>query len=668
MMELRNVEADLYRFRTRVLVASIAVAVCFGLVASRLVYLQVVRHEDLREQAENNRTAIIPVVPNRGLILDRNGLVLANNYSAYTLEVTPAKVANLEQTLDELAQVLDISARDRRRFKKLREESKSFESLPLRTRLNDEEVAKFAAQRYRFPGVDIKARLFRNYPYGELASHVIGYIGRINQSEKKAMEDWPDEKHTNYRGTEYIGKLGIEQSFETQLHGITGVDSMETSAGGRATRRLASSPATPGNTVKLSIDIKLQHLVEELFGERRGALVALDPKTGEVLAFVSKPTFDPNLFVEGIDSESWQALNESPNKPLLNRALRGTYPPGSTYKPFMALAALEGGFRTPEQSIADPGFFMFGNHRFRDDKEGGHGMVNMYKSIVESCDTYYYLLANDMGVDTIHAAMQRFGFGDLTGIDIHGEVRGLLPSTDWKRRAYKRPDQQKWYAGETISLGIGQGYNNFTMLQLASATATLANQGVKMKPHLVKEVVDIMTHAPTTTSQESVGTTVAKPENIAVINKALMGVNIEGTGAAAFRHAPYTSGGKTGTAQVIQIKQNEKYVASKLEERFRDHALFMAFAPAEEPKIALAMIVENAGFGGQNAAPIARRVFDFWLLNQYPSEQDIAAVQKAQAPTPIGTPRSVADLPWPPGSPAAVLPVKAASAAAVSRR
>ena len=669
MMELRNVEADLYRFRARVLVASIAVLVCFGLVAARLVYLQVVRHEDLREQAENNRTAIVPVVPNRGLILDRNGVVLASNYSAYTLEVTPAKVANLEQTLDELAQVLDISARDRRRFKKLREESKSFESLPLRTRLNDEEVAKFAAQRYRFPGVDIKARLFRNYPYGELASHVIGYIGRINQSEKKAMEDWPDEDHTNYRGTEYIGKLGVEQSFETQLHGITGVDSMETSAGGRATRRLASSPATPGNTVKLSIDIKLQHLVEELFGARRGALVALDPKTGEVLAFVSKPTFDPNLFVEGIDSESWQALNESPDKPLLNRALRGTYPPGSTYKPFMALAALEGGFRTPEQSIADPGFFMFGNHRFRDDKEGGHGMVNMYSSIVQSCDTYYYMLANDMGVDTIHDQMQRFGFGELTGIDIHGEVRGLLPSTDWKRRAYKRPDQQKWYAGETISLGIGQGYNNFTMLQLASATATLANNGVKMKPHLVKEVVDIMTHTPTTTTRESMGAAIAKPENIAVITKALVGVNIEGTGTSAFRGAPYTSAGKTGTAQVVQIKQNEKYVASKMEERFRDHALYMAFAPAENPKIALAMIVENAGFGGQNSAPIARRVFDFWLLNQYPSAQDIAAVQKAQAPTPIGTPRSVAELPWPPGSPAlAPLPDKAASATAISRR
>lgn len=666
MTELRNVEADLSRFRSRVWVAIVAVLCCFALVATRLVYLQVVRHTDLSEQAENNRTAIVPVVPNRGLILDRNDIALATNYSAYTLEVTPSKIENLEQTIDELSQVMEITARDRRRFKKLRDESKSFESLPLRTRLNDEEVAKFAAQRYRFPGVEIKARLFRNYPYGELASHVIGYIGRINQAEKKTMEDWPDETQANYRGTEYIGKLGIEQSFETQLHGITGVDSVETSAGGRAMRKLASSHATPGNTVKLSIDIKLQHLVEELFGQRRGALVALEPKTGEILAFVSKPTFDPNLFVEGIDSDSWQALNTSPDKPLLNRALRGTYPPGSTYKPFMALAALEAGIRKPEQSIYDPGFFMFGNHRFRDDKEGGHGTVNMYTSIVHSCDTYYYILANDMGVDGIHARLQGFGFGELTGIDIFGEVRGLLPSTAWKRRAYKRPDQQKWYAGETISLGIGQGYNNFTMLQLASATATLANNGVKMKPHLVKEVMDIMTREPTTTTHESVGEVIAKPQNIAVIKNALVGVNIEGTGAAAFRGAPYTSGGKTGTAQVVQIKANEKYVASKMDERHRDHALFMAFAPAEEPKIALAIIVENAGFGAQNSAPIARRVFDYWLLNQYPSEQDIAAVQKAQATAPIGKPRTVAELPWPPGAPlSVVLPEGAASAVAV---
>ena len=500
MTELRNVEADLARFRARVLVASVLVVGCLLLLASRLVYLQVFRHEDLKEQAENNRTAIVPIVPNRGLILDRNGIVLATNYSAYTLEITPSKVPSTEQTIDALAGVVDITARDRRRFKKLMEESRSFESLPIRTRMSDEEVAKFAAQRYRFPGVEIKARLFRTYPYGELASHVIGYIGRINQAEKKAMEDWPDEEQTNYKGTDYIGKLGVEQSFEAQLHGTTGVDSVETSARGRPMRKLASSPSSPGNTVTLGIDIKLQKMVEDLFGERRGALVALDPKTGEILAFVSKPTFDPNLFVEGIDSESWQSLNESPDKPLLNRALRGTYPPGSTYKPFMALAALETGSRTPEQSISDPGFFMLGGHRFRDDKEGGHGTVNMYRSIVQSCDTYYYILANDMGVDLIHGQMHRFGFGDLTGIDIFGEVRGLLPSTAWKRKAYKRADQQKWYAGETISLGIGQGYNNFTMLQLASATATLANFGVKMKPHLVRQVTDIMTRAPTSTN------------------------------------------------------------------------------------------------------------------------------------------------------------------------
>ena len=665
MMEMRNVEADLFRFRERVVAATLLVLICFVLLAARLVYLQVVRHGDLQEQAENNRTAIVPIVPNRGLILDRNGIVLASNYSAYTLEITPSKVAHLEQTIDELSQVIDITSRDRRRFKKLLDESKNFESIPLRTRLNDEEVAKFVAQRYRFAGVDIKARLFRSYPFGELASHVIGYIGRINTLEKERLDDSDDQ--ANYRGTDYIGKLGIEQSFEAQLHGITGVDSVETSAGGRAMRRLASNPSTPGNTVKLSIDIKLQHLVEELFGPRRGALVAMDPKTGEILAFVSKPTFDPNAFVEGIDSDSWQALNESPDKPLLNRALRGTYPPGSTYKPFMALAALETGARTPQQAISDPGYFWFGNHQFRDDKEGGHGTVDMYRSIVQSCDTYYYQLANDLGVDTIHDQMKRFGFGELTGIDIFGEVRGLLPSTQWKQKAYKRPDQQKWYAGETISLGIGQGYNNFTMLQLASATSTLANNGVKMKPHLVKDVVDILTHASNSTTHQAMGEMIAKPENIAIIKAALVGVNIEGTSATSFRGAPYTSAGKTGTAQVVQIKQNEKYVASKMEERFRDHALFMAFAPAEDPKIALAMVVENAGFGAQNSAPIARRVFDFWLLNQYPSVEDIAAVQKAQAPSPIGKPRSLAELPWPPGALAsASAPIKAS--ASVSRR
>jgi penicillin-binding protein 2 len=670
MTELRNVEADLSRFRSRVLVASLVVICCLIVLLIRLGYLQIIRHADLAEQAENNRTAIVPIVPNRGLILDRNGVVLATNYSAYTLEITPSKVENLEQTIDALSAVLDITARDRRRFKKVMEESKNFESLPIRSRLTDEEVAKFAAQRFRFPGVEVKARLFRNYPYGELASHVIGYIGRVNQAEKKAMEDWPDDQQANYRGTEYIGKLGVEQSYEAQLHGLTGVESVETSAGGRARRRLHSNPATPGNTVQLAIDIKLQKMVEDLFGERRGALVALDPKTGEILAFVSKPTFDPNLFVDGIDADNWTALNESEDKPLLNRALRGTYPPGSTYKPFMALAALETGKRAPNQVFGDPGFFMLGGHRFNDDKAGGHGPVDMYRSIVVSCDTYYYNLANDMGVDLIHEQMQRFGFGELTGIDIDGEVRGLLPSTDWKRKAFKKPEEQKWYAGETVSLGIGQGRNHFTMLQLASAIATLANDGVRMKPHLVREVVDVVTHAQRGTEQVAAPEAIAKAENIAIIKSAMVGVNLEGTSAVAFRGAPYTSGGKTGTAQVVGLKQGEKYNAANTPERYRDHALFTAFAPADHPTIALAMIVENAGFGAANSAPIARRVFDYWLLRQYPSVEDIAAVQKAQAPTPIGKPRNVDEMPWPPegslpsAAAAGVLPASAPASAA----
>ena len=650
MTVLRNVEVDLARFRSRVFVITLVVLVCFLLLISRLLYLQVWRHENLRAQAENNRTSVVPIVPNRGLILDRNGIVLASNYSAYTLEITPSKSRPLEELLDDLSGVLDITPRDRRRFKKLLDESRSFESLPIRTRLTDTEVARFAAQRYRFPGVEIKARLFRNYPYGELASHVIGYIGRINQSEKEKIDEGDDPD--NYRGTEYMGKLGIEQSYEVELHGTTGVEEIETSAGGRAMRKLASNPATPGNTVKLSIDIKLQGLIEAMFGERRGALVAMDPRTGEVLAFVSKPTFDPNLFVEGIDSESWQALNESPDKPLLNRALRGTYPPGSTYKPFMALAALETGSRSPEYTVSDPGFFMFGNHRFRDDKEGGHGSVNMYRSIVVSCDTYYYTLANEMGVDTIHEQMQRLGFGDLTGVDILGETRGLLPSTDWKRRAYKRADQQKWYAGETISLGIGQGYNSFTMLQLAQAVATLANNGVRHPPHLVTSIQDAVTHNTVSAVAPPAVDLGLNAANIDIIRKAMVGVTLEGTSARVFVGAGYSSGGKTGTAQAVGIGKDQKYDAGKLAEHLRDHALYTAYAPADKPTIAIAMVVENAGFGAEHAAPIARRVLDYWLMGQYPNEEDMAAVSKGQAATPIGKPRLVADMPWPPVAPA----------------
>jgi len=668
MTAIRNVQAELSRFRLRVLVASLVVLVCFGLVAARLVYLQVTRHDDLLAQAENNRTAIVPIVPNRGLILDRNGVVLATNYSAYTLEVTPSKVADLEQTIDALALLVDITPRDRKRFKKLRDESKSFESVPLRSRLTDEEVARFGAQRYRFPGVDIKARLFRNYPFGELASHVVGYIGRINAAEKEAIEESDDP--ANYRGTDYIGKLGVEQSFEPQLHGITGVDAMETSAGGRATRRLTSQGATPGDTVRLSIDIKLQKLVEDLFGERRGALVALDPKTGEVLAFVSKPTFDPNLFVEGIDQESWHLLNESPDKPLLNRALRGTYPAGSTYKPFMALAALETGKRSPSTLINDPGFYMFGGHRFGSPENERGGIMNMRRAIVESSNVYFYSLANELGVDVIHDFMAPLSFGQITGIDIHGEVRGVLPSQDWKRRYYKRADQQKWYAGETISLGIGQGYNSFTMLQLAQATAIVANGGIKHQPKLVMATQDARSRAITPLKAEPAIDLGFKPENIQVIRQAMVGVTQSGTSRYVFAGAGYLSGGKTGTAQAVSLGKNERYSATRTEERKRDHSLYIAFAPADDPKIALAVIVENAGFGSTSAAPIARRAFDYWLLGQYPSEQDMAAVRLGQATAPIGTPRVPVDVPVPAGPWAQVAPpapaVSAASADATA--
>lgn len=647
MTELRNFEAELGRFRIRLWAAAGFVLACFGVLLFRLVVLQVVRHDELSTQAENNRVAVVPIVPNRGLIVDRHGVVLASNYSAYTLEITPSKVENLDAAIDQLAQVVDIQPRDRRRFKRLMEESKNFESIPIRTRLTDEEVARFAAQRYRFPGVEIQARLFRQYPFGETASHVLGYIGRINQREKEAMQEWPEEDQANYRGTEHIGKLGIEQSYERELHGVTGFEEVETSAGGRAVRRLKSNSATPGNTLKLSIDIKLQHLVELLFGDRRGALVAIDPRNGEVLAFVSKPAFDPNLFVDGIDSESWRQLNESIDKPLLNRALRGTYPPGSTYKPFMALAALQTGKRSTSTIIMDRGVFMFGNHRFRSPENERGGAMDMRRSIVESSNVYYYSLAHELGVDTIHDQMEPLGFGRLTGIDLKGEVKGILPSTEWKKRAYRRPEQKKWYAGETISLGIGQGYNNFTMLQMAYALSAVVSGGQRYEPRVVKEIEDVVARTRRSVSRVALPPIPMAPEHVEFIREAMYGVTQQGTSTRVFMGAPYKSGGKTGTAQAVGLRQNEKYIASKLDEYKRDHSLYEAFAPVDNPTVALAVIVENSGFGAEAAAPIARRVLDYLLLGQYPSEEDIAAVQLGKAAAPLGAPRRAVDVPLP---------------------
>ena len=615
--DFSTADRDRFYFRRRLGVAAFIVLIAFAGLFARFLYLQVVQHAHYQTLAETNRIAIVPIAPNRGVVTDRNGIVLAQSYSGYTLEIMPSRVKNLDETIDALAGIVDVQPRDRKRFRKLLEESRNFESLPLRTRLSDEEVARFAVHRYRFPGVEIKARLFRQYPFAEVASHVIGYISRINDKDLERIAEW--DEAANYKGSDYIGKVGVELSYERELHGTTGWEEVEVDANGRAVRTLSRTPPVSGNNLRLSLDIKLQQAAEAAFGDRRGGLVAIDPTSGDVLAFVTKPGYDPNLFVDGIDPTNWQELNESPDKPLLNRPLRGAYPPGSTIKPFLALSALTSGRRTATQTIFDPGFFQIPGqaHRFRDDKPGGHGTVDMYKSIVVSCDTYYYLLANDTDIDDTARFMSRLGFGQKTGIDIEGELTGVLPSREWKRQRFAgknyREEHRKWYLGDSISAGIGQGYNAFTPIQLAHAIAMIANDGAGYTPHVVKSVLSVKTGDVREVARNSASQLGVRPEHLAVIKNALVGVNKEGTSAAAFRNAPYVSGGKTGTAQVYSLK-GEKYSEHRVDERLRDHALFMAYAPADKPRIALAVLVENGGFGAQAAAPVARKVIDYFLL------------------------------------------------------
>jgi penicillin-binding protein 2 len=615
--ELRNSERELHQFRLRAGIAGVAVLVAFGLLAARFFYLQVVQHDVYQAKAEDNRISVVPILPNRGLITDRNGLVLARNYSGYTLEIFPRRVKSVEGTIEELAGLIEITQRDRLRFRKLLAETRNAESLPIRTRLSDEEVAKVAANRFRFEGVEIKARLFRQYPYGEVGSHLLGYLGRINTADQQHLEE--EGLDANYRGTDFIGKAGIEASYEGELHGTTGFERVEIDAAGRGIRTLPPrTPSQPGNNITLTIDMRLQQVAEIAFGERRGAMVALEPSSGDVLALVSKPGFDPNQFVDGIDPQYWAELNANLDKPLNNRAISGLYPPGSTFKPYMAIAALELGKRRYNSTIHDPGYFEFGGRRFRDSKPGGNGTVDLYKSIVVSSDTYYYQLANDMGIDAIAGFMKNFGFGAKSGIDLAGEAAGVLPSPEWKMKRFKRPEQQKWYAGETISIGIGQGYNSYTPIQLAQALATLVNGGVMYKPRLVAHIDNPRTAERRGAEPEVLNRVALRAEYVDFVKRAMAGVNKEGTGARAFAGAQYTSGGKTGTAQVIGMKQGEKYDEAKVAERFRDHSLFIAFAPLDSPRIALAIVVENGGFGARAAAPIARTVLDYFLLGKMP--------------------------------------------------
>lgn len=611
--EFRSPDLEVGQLRKRLVVAGVFMFVCLGLLGVRFFYLQVVRFDYFHTRAEENRIALVPVVPNRGTIVDRTGKVLARNFAAYTLEITPSQVADVDATIDALGALVDIDDYDRRRFRKFREDSKPFENVAIRTRLRDEEVARFVAQRFRFPGVEVRARLFREYPHGALFGHVIGYMGRINARDVERLEN--SDESANYRGTDQIGKRGLEQSYEAQLHGTTGSEQVEVDVGGRSVRLLSRETAVPGKSLILTVDAELQQVAAAAFGNRRGALVAIEPATGGVLALVSAPGFDPNLFVDGISVAAWKGLNDSPDRPLLNRAIYSAYPPGSTFKPFMGLAGLSLGKRTADQTIVDPGYFYFGGHRFMDDKVGGHGLVNLHKSIVKSCNTYYYQLANDLGIEAIASFMSQFGFGERTGIDIPGEARGVLPSPDWKRARFKTRAQQKWYGGETISVGIGQGYNAYTPLQLATALAALVNDGVMYRPHVVKYVVDPLTGERSMVEPSPIRRIPLNPEHLAAIRAALVDVTREGTGQRAFGDAEYSVGGKTGTAQVYSLK-GSRYREDDVQERLRDHSWFIAYAPADKPRIAMAVLVENGGFGSRSAAPIAREVIDFYLLGK----------------------------------------------------
>ncbi|EDM84427.1 MULTISPECIES: penicillin-binding protein 2 [unclassified Limnobacter] len=638
MTEFNHPEQAIKQFRFRLFLAGLFVVLLFLVLVARLLWLQVISYDKYQSKAEDNRITIVPLVPNRGLILDRNGVVLANNYSAYTLEITPSKIDNLNEMIDELGKIVEISALDRRRFKKLRAESKRFESIPIRTRLTDEEVARFAVQSFRFPGVEIRARLFRQYPYGPHAAHLLGYIGRISARDQERIEEL--DQTNNYRGTAYIGKDGLEKRYETQLHGRTGFEEVETSAGGRAVRVLSRSPAVPGENLMLSIDIRLQEAAEKALDGKRGALVAIDPRNGDILAMVSAPSFDPNLFVEGIDSENWKLLNESIDRPLLNRPLAGTYPPGSTFKPFMALAALERGFRTASSTLRDPGYFDFGSRRFMDDKIGGHGMVDMYKSIAESCNTYYYMLGSEMGIDIISEFMGRFGFGSRTGIDLDGERTGVLPSREWKAGAFKKAEAQRWYSGETISVAIGQGYNNYTPLQLAHATAVLASGGMNATPRLVRAFQNPVSGQVTEKPLEAFKQLNLQQRHVDSVKLGMRGAVLEGTARGVFKDVSYEVAGKTGTAQVFGLKQGETYKdRAASAERLRDHGWFIAFSPMEQPRIALAAIVENGGFGSQSAAPAIKKVLDtYWQIE---AENDPSiALPTPQVPEQTANPTS----------------------------
>jgi penicillin-binding protein 2 len=604
-LTLKDPNAEKRTFAGRIAVSGLFVFALFGVLVWRYFDLQINQYEKYRVQSDRNRVQLLPIPPRRGLIYDRNGVVLAENQASFSLTVTIERVDNLERTLAELGQLLPIEESDLQRFRKAARERRPYQPVPLRSRLTEQEIAVLAINRHRLPGVNVEAELVRHYPYGELFAHALGYVGRISEEDLKQLDP------VNYSGTHYIGKIGVERYYEAQLHGKVGTQQVETNARGRVLRVLERSDPTPGADLRLHLDLNLQKVAQEALGERRGSVVAIDPKTGGVLALVSTPSFDPNLFVNGISSRDYIALRDSPDMPLYNRALQGLYPPGSTMKPIYALAGLHYGIVTAQTRVRDPGFYQLpGDSRhYRDWKRGGHGYsVDLKQSVAESCDVYFYDLAHKLGIDRLHDFTVPFGFGHATGIDNTHERAGIMPSHAWKRAARK----QAWFPGETLSAGIGQGYVLATPLQLAVAAATLANRGVRHVPRIVQsiggEAVDVPL-APIVVSNERHWDTV-----IDAMREVVHGAR--GTAKIIAKDAPYEMAGKTGTAQVVGYAQGIKYDASKVHERQRDHALFIAFAPLHDPQIAVGIIVENGEHGSSTAAPIARKLFDAWLLDE----------------------------------------------------
>lgn len=599
-------------FNRRVVVAVAAVLSLMALVIVRLVYLQIVYHEHYATLSQNNRITLAALPPGRGLIYDRNGVVLAQNLPAYSLEIVPEQVPDLDATLVALREIVALTDADIKRFRKALAQKRSAKGVPLRFRLSEEEVARFAVNRPRFPGVDVAAGLSRHYPLGALAVHAIGYVGRISEEELDDLDT------SNYSGTTHIGKTGVEKSYEEILHGRVGFEQVETNAQGRRLRVLETTPPQAGQNLHLNLDARLQAVAEQALGQNRGAVVALDPRDGSVLALASMPGYDPNPFVNGIDSKSYDALHNSPDQPLYNRALRGAYPPGSTIKPFVGLGGLEMKQISLDQNIFCPGFYTLKGraHQYRDWKHSGHGTVSLDKAIVESCDVYFYTLAHALGINRLHDFLTRFGLGVKTGIDVTGELEGLIPSPEWKRRVHNQP----WYPGETLIAGIGQGYTLVTPLQLAVATATLANRGKRWLPALVRASEDSVSHTLTPLAGDPLEQVpVVNPAHWQSVIDAMVRVvhSDHGTARRIGLDARYTIAGKTGTAQVFGVKQDEKYVQEKVAERLRDHALFIAFAPADDPRIAVAVIVENGSHGSTAAAPVARQVMDRYFLD-YP--------------------------------------------------